>query len=249
MAAPDTEEEDFEHVNCTFAFFDPELGDAQGIAQYLPKFLPCDRASLAMVIARQPRVGSTIKNETVDEEVGQSLFGFVSCLNLGYYSDVPCIKSIVSWLMSLGNPSLCELLTNSLRSVGFLLSERAYGVPPDLAPHLCRSIFSEIEWATEDLESSEEREAFRFSHYVMAKKAIRSNDGLEFPLVEDELFFNHAELKIEFSTNGEEGDLVEQEYHRFVLVLSADSVALVRREVNGLFGVDERDYAHEAEPA
>jgi protein BCP1 len=239
------EDEDIEQINATFAFFDPTPDDATGLATYIPRYFPCDRHQLSILIANQPRVGTTIKNQEIDEELGQSLYGFVSCLNLGFYSDRPCIASIINWLMELHEPSLCELLSTSLGTVGLLLSERAYGVPLELAPHVCRSIFSEIAWATEDLPTEEERLAFRFSHYVMIKKAVKGEDGLEFPLIEDELFYNHAALRIEFVTGGEEGDLAELDYHRYVLVVEAGAVGLVRQEINEMFGVDERAYADE----
>jgi hypothetical protein len=153
----------------------------------------------------------------------------------------------LDWLASLGDPSLCELLSNSLHTTGLLISERAHGVPDALAPHLCRSIFSEIAWAAEDLETEDQRGAFRFTHYVLVRKASKGDDGLDFPLVEDEIIFNHAQLRIEFHTDGEQGDFADLQYHRYVLVLSAQSVPLVRREVNEMFGIDEGEYAHEGQ--
>jgi protein BCP1 len=239
------EDEEIEQINATFAFFDPNPEDSTGLAAYVPRYFPCDRHQLAVLVAHQPRVGTTIKNEEVDEELGQSLYGFVTCLNLAFYSDRPCIAEITNWLMSLGNPFLSELLATSLPTVGLLISERAYGVPLELAPHVCRSIFSEIIWATQDLDTEEERAAFRFSHYVMIKKAVRGEDGLEFPLIEDEYFYNHAAIRIEFATDGEEGDLAELDYHRYVIVLEAEAVDVVRREINDAFGVNEQDYADE----
>jgi hypothetical protein len=242
-----TEKEEFKQVDGTFEFFDIVPADAKSIAALIPKYLPCNRHQLATIIANQRCVGSTIKSGSHEDEAGQSLFGFVTCLNLGQYVNHQCILSIRDWLTSLGNPSLCELLSNSLHTIGLLISERAHGVPDALAPHLCRSIFSEIEWATEDLETEDERCAFGFTHYILVKKANKGDDGLDFPLVEDEIIFNHAQLKIEFQTAGEPGDLADLEYHRYVLVLTAESVPLVRQEVNEMFDVNEEDYAHEGQ--
>jgi hypothetical protein len=199
-----------------------------------------------MVIANQPRVGSTIKNQTEDEDE-QTIYGFFTCLNLAFYHAHPCIQTLVDWMMSLGSSDLCELLTTSLHTIGFLIGERAYGVPAELSPHICRSLFKEIAWATEDLPSQEEREAFQFTHYLLIKKGYIGDDGLEFPQFEDDLFFHQATLKVEFQTGGEGGDLAELEYHRFVIVVTAEAAQNVRRELNETFGVDEAQFEAENE--
>jgi protein BCP1 len=243
MSAQD--DEDIGPINATFAFFDPTPDDEAGLAAFIPRYFPGDRHELAKLIAHQPRVGTTIKNQESDDELGQALYGFVTCLNLAFHAERPCVRSLLDWLFGLGDSGLCELLSTSLPTVGLLLSERAYGVPLELAPHLCRSIFSEIAWATEDLPTEEERAAFRFSHYILIKKAVRGEEGLEFPLIEDELFYKHASLKLEFMTDGEEGDLADLEYHRWVLVVDASAVPVVRQEIKEMFGVDDSQFADE----
>ena len=232
-------------VDCEFGFFDPKPDDSTGICAYIPKYLNCERVELSMLVSRQALVGTTVKNAAVDEEVGQSLFGFVSALNLGFYQDHQCISQFVQWMMGLGDSDLCELLTTRLNQTALFLNERAYGVPPQLAPHLMRGVLKEIAWATEDAETPEERESFKISHFVLVKKAIKTEDGLEFPLVEDEYFYNNAVIKVNFETGGEEGDLADCEYQRFVLVVTWDGAQEVRRSLNEMFGVDERAYEGE----
>lgn len=241
----DDEGSDDGPVSCNFGFFDPTPGDSAGIAAYVPKYLNCERVELATIVARQALVGTTVKNATEDAEVGQSLFGFVSALNLGFYRDHACISHFVDWMMSLGNADLSELLTAHLNSTALFLNERAYGVPPELAPHLMRGVLKEIAWATEDAETPEERESFKITHFILVKKAIKTEDGLEFPLVEDEFFYNKAVIRHLFETGGEEGDLADCEYQRFVLVVTWDGAQEVRAQLNDMFGVDEATFAGE----
>jgi hypothetical protein len=239
------EDGEAEEINATFGFFDPTPADAMGIAAYVPQYLNCNRNELAVLVANQGRVGTTIKNSAEDAELGQSLFGFVSVLNLAFYQGHPCIHNLLEWMMSLNNSDLCELLSAQLPTVGLMLNERAYGVPPELSPHICRSIHKEMLWATEDLETEELKAAFRLTHLILVKKGVKGEDGIEFPLVEDEMFFNNAALRVEFATDGEEGDLADLEYHRFIIVLTMDGFMAVREQLNAMFGVDEAQYADE----
>ena len=240
------EGEDFDEVNATFQFNTPEPADASGISQFIPKYLNCERIELGMIIANVKRVGTVLKTESENPE-DASLFGFISIINLAFYQNHVCIHNFIQWLISLNNPELTQLLTTSLQNVGFFLNERAYGVPAEVAPHLNRGIFEEIQWATEDLETPEERAAYQsLTHFLMVKKGVKGDDGIEFPLIEDDFYFKNADLVVEFETEGEDGDLEELEYHRYVLVLSAQSIQTSRNQLNEMFGIDEAQYADEA---
>lgn len=233
-----------ELINVTFGFFDPKPSDAPGIAAFIPKYLNCERVNLSSIVANQSLVGTTIKDE--EDEEGQSLFGFVSAVNLGFHYENPAIKGFVDWMLSLGNPELSEHISTRLNTTALFLNERAYGVPPEMSPHLMRGAMKEIEWATEDAETPEERESFKLTHFIMVKKGVKEADGdLEFQNVEDDMFFDRALIKVEFQTDGEDGDLNDLEYHRYVLVVTMEAAQSVRASLNEMFGIDEAAWAGE----
>lgn len=243
------EDGDFDQVETTFGFFDPQKTDANGIAGFIPKYLRAERIDLSMIVCSQKLVGTCIKNVVPEgqQEKDQSLFGFTSVVNLGFFRERSSIREFTQWLISLNNSSLSQIIASNLGQTGLVLDERAYGVPGELAPHLMRGLFEEIAWATEDAETQEERESYMFQYYILVKKGVKGDEGIEFPNVEDELFFKNAMLQIEFETGGEEGDLQDLEYHRYVLVLPAEAVENVRQQLNQMFGVDESQYADEGQ--
>ncbi|KAH0788956.1 protein BCCIP [Histomonas meleagridis] len=239
------DEENFEQIEATFGFMDMLPSDAPAIAGFIPKYLNVERVELSKIITGQKRVGTCIKLAYVEDEDDQSLFGFTSVVNLGYFQNYATVSNFINWLLSLNDPSLNQILGNFLPSVGLLLDERAYGVPPQLIPHLIRGLFEEIEWATEDCETQEERDSYKFTHYILVKKAVKGEEGLEFQNAEDQVFFKNAMLRIEFKTEGEEGDFQDLEYYRYVMVLTRESIFDVRREINEMFDVNEDDYKDE----
>ncbi|OHT10273.1 p21 C-terminal-binding protein [Tritrichomonas foetus] len=238
------EDGDFDQINANFCFNVPEPTDASGISQFVPKYLNCERIELGVIVANVKRVGTVIKVEAENPE-DVSLFGFITVINLAYYQNRACIANFIQWLLSLNDATLSNLLTTQLDKVGFFLNERAYGVPPEIAPHLNRGIFEEVQWATEDLPTPEERNAYNLTHFLLVKKGVKGDEGIEFPLIEDDFYFKNADLVVEFQTDGEEGDLDELEYHRYVLVLSAQSIQNARNQLNEMFGIDESQYADE----
>ena len=241
------EDGDFDQVETTFGFFDPQKSDCNGIAGFIPKYLKAERIDLSMIVCSQKLVGTCIKNVVAEDQKDkdQSLFGFTSVVNLGYFQEHHSVQEFVQWLISLNNASLNQIISSNLNETGLILDERAYGVPGELAPHLMRGLFEEIEWATEDAQTQEERDSYKFQYYILVKKGVKGEESIEFPNVEDDIFFKNSMLQIEFQTGGEEGDLQDLEYHRYVLVIPAESIINVRQQVNQIFGVDESQYANE----
>ena len=235
-----------EEIQATLCFVDPKPEDAPGIAIYIPKSLKVHRPQLANYIANQTRVGTLIKDQNEDGSVGDSLFGISTCINLAKASIFcPTIVEMIEWMKELNDPVLNEILIGSLPVTGLILSERASGVPLILSPHLARGLFSEIEWATHDLETEEERNSFNFQFYITPIKMTIEEGETLFSQVEQELYFNHAVAKVEYDQEGEEGDLVEVEYHRYIAVLTAETIPTIRQELNNMFDVDESQYADE----
>lgn len=241
MAEEEYEDGDFDEVRAQFNSYDPQPEDAPGIAQFIPKYLNCERVELSTIIANQTHVGTVIKSEEENPE-DVSMFGFITVLNLDFYKSRACIQNFITWLQSLDDSVLNELLTTQLNRIGLFLNERAYGFPPEYAPHINRGIFKEVQWATEDLETEEERDSFNLTHYIIVKKGVKSDDGIEFSLIEDDFYYRNADHVVEFQTEGEEGDLEELEYHRYVLILTAESINTSRMQLNEMLGVNENEF-------
>ena len=239
-------EDEFSEINCTFGFFDPVPADIQTISVFIPRFIPVNKLEIARAIATQSRVGTVIKDQIENGMPGESFFGFNSVLNLATYVEfLPSLQGFIDWMCGLGDANLASLLTTNLNRVGWIINERAQGVPDALAPHLMRGLFEEIQWATEDLDTEEDRDQFRFTHYLFVKKVPLTEDGLLFQNIEDEFFHNVATIKVEFTTDGEEGDLDGVDYHRMIYVVDANEVPEVRAKLNQTFMIDEADYADE----
>lgn len=244
--ANEEEEEDFSEVNCTFGFFDPVPSDAMTISAFMPRYVPINRLEIARAIACQNRVGTTIKEQIENGMPGDNFFGFNSVLNLGAYKDVlSSIDPFIKWLIGLGNPALTQVLSQNLNTTGWIINERARGVPDGLAPHLMRGLWKEIQWATEDLDTQEDRDSFKFTHYIMIKKVAMTEDGFVFPNIEDEFFYKEATVKIEFETGGEDGDLDGVDYHHMVLLFDPQVFINVRQQLNQTFMIDESIYENE----
>ena len=240
------EEEDFDEVQTTFGFVDPKPSDALTLSALIPRFVPLNRLEVAQAISHQKIVGTIIKDQDEQGNILDNLYGFTSVLNLGEYSNLlPSIHNFIEWMKKLGDPALNDILDNHIHSTGLIFSERALGVPNELSPHLMRGLFNEINWATEDLETEEERNSFRFTHYIIVKKVIKGDDGLEFNNMEDEFFYKHAQIKVEFTTSGEDGDIDGVEYNRMIIAFDSTIVPIVRNELNEFFNIDETLFEHE----
>ena len=72
-----------------------------------------------------------------------------------------------------------------------------------------------------------------------------TEDGLVFLNIEDDYFYKAAAIKVEFKTDGEEGDLDGVDYHRMIYVVDANIVPEVHRQLNEVFMIDESQYADE----
>ena len=246
QAEEDEGEDEFSEINCTFGFFDPVPTDVQTISVFIPRYIPVNRLEIARAVATQSRVGTVIKDQLDNGMPGDSFFGFNSVLNLATYVEfLPSLQGFIDWMCELGDADLAMLLRTNLKKVGWVINERAQGVPDGLAPHLMRGLFEEIQWATEDLETEEDRDQYRFTHYLFVKKVPLTEDGLLFQNIEDEFFHKAATIVVEFNTDGEEGDLDGVDYHRMVYVVDANNVPEVRAQLNQTFMIDEADYADE----
>jgi len=160
------EEEKKMEVQVDFAFFDPEEIDYHAIKNFLLPFLEgqaFNAGDLADLIIKQNEyVGTVVKVEGEDET-----YGFVSVVNLHKHKDLTAVRQIKEYLLSKApNQSekerLESLFNDESQPLGLLFNERLINLPPQLAPHLHKALFSEIQAAVEDGDSS-----FQFENYIL----------------------------------------------------------------------------------
>jgi len=194
----DDDEKDME-VQVDFAFFDPEEIDFHAIKNFLLPYLTgqsLNASELAnLIIAQNNYVGTVVKVEGEDET-----YGFVSVINVHKHKNLTAVKQIKEYFLSQA-PSQAErarleaLFNDETKPLGLLLNERLLNLPPQLAPHLHKALFTEIQAAVEDGETS-----YRFENYLMlsSQYSHSSGDSTKKPKFKkgrtgDEIYFNRAE--------------------------------------------------------
>lgn len=241
------EEDDFDTVQVTFSFTSPKSSDSNLLYSVMPRYIPINQLELARFVAGQSIVGTILKDQ-IDGEPGDSFFGYCTCVNLGVLlKEVASAKDFVDFLKGLNDPALNDILVNNIDFTGWILSERAQGVPDDVTPHLMRGLFNEILWATEDAPTDEMKKSFMFRYYLVVRKAPIIDGEPLFHNFEDQFFMKKAMASVVFdSPDGVNiDDENEVEYKNYVFVLDASDIPGIRDEINVVFGINESDYEHE----
>lgn len=163
-------------VNVDFEFFDPKAEDFHGVKALLRSYLDdtaWDIGGFVDTILAQATVGTVIK--TGEDE---SPIGVVTALNIGRYKDKSCMQSIYQFLKSNCSAKsdateLEAVFEKHPNDVGLLVSERLINIPEELAPPLCKGLFDEILWATEDEPTKALRDSFKFKHYLIMTRVFQ----------------------------------------------------------------------------
>uniref|UniRef100_A0A0A9G4B7 Uncharacterized protein n=1 Tax=Arundo donax TaxID=35708 RepID=A0A0A9G4B7_ARUDO len=110
--------EELQTVQADFAFFDPKSSDFHGVKLLLKTYLdskPWDLTGFVDLILAQTTVGTVVKLADDEEEEGEGngdektnttsnddddLFGLISVLTLGRYSEQKCIKDLKEYLLA-----------------------------------------------------------------------------------------------------------------------------------------------------
>jgi len=156
-------------VDIQFEFFNPKEEDFHAIKVFLTNYLEgqaFDSSELTDVIIKQGETfGSTIKVE--DNEP----FGFISVINLHSHKDKEFVKQLKSYLFGKlqNEPAklqyIQKLCNDESKPLGLILSERMMNIPSQLAPHLHKSLFEELNWTIEENEGTASKYAFK--NYLM----------------------------------------------------------------------------------
>ncbi|CAH1431434.1 unnamed protein product [Lactuca virosa] len=164
-------EDDFEGVvQEVFLFFDPKPDDFHGVKVLMQTYLDnkeWDLTSFVDLISQQTSVGAVVKIED------ESVYGFVSALNLQRYKDCKCMMEVKEFLISKCQEkgikeNLKSYIGEKAVDVGHLISQRVVYLPLQLLPSLYDALFNEISCATKDEPTQELRKLFCFKRGMKA---------------------------------------------------------------------------------
>jgi protein BCP1 len=197
--AVDSEEEaareqaDAESIGITemdIQFFDPTEPDFHAIKVLLQSYLDDSVwaiSALVELILAQTRVGSTVRvNDEADGSGSRDPCGFISALNIRQHRKQECIQQICKHALKKcpkkhkARPVFEKALQldaapggSLAQATALLVSERYFNLPAQMAPWLNKALFDEVEWATEDEKTKQERDAYKFKQYVVMTKVQR----------------------------------------------------------------------------
>jgi len=151
----DDDESTSSEVNVDFIFSDPRPIDFKSVRRLLERYLPGEEGSfpvgsLADDVIGQRVVGTMVK--VVDDGLDDS-YAFSTILPLSLYSQKDWFRSVKSYLLKKVPVTAMGALKAALdspSSLGLLLNERIYNMPPELAPSLHESVLKDVAWAMEN---------------------------------------------------------------------------------------------------
>ncbi|KAG8835785.1 Mss4p nuclear export [Serendipita sp. 399] len=161
-------------VDFDFCDFKPEV-DYIAIKRLLQQLFHTDASlfdlgSIADLILSQDDVGSTIKTDGPD---GDPL-AFLAVINIQETKRNTSFASLLSYLLSKISADVhfhrqvTEILSSSVMSLGLIIGERVYNMPPQVMPPLYKMLKDEIDWAIEA------GKPYRFSHLLILSRAWKS---------------------------------------------------------------------------
>eukprot|EP01120_Amphizonella_sp_Union-15-10_P015824 TRINITY_DN820_c0_g1_i2.p1 TRINITY_DN820_c0_g1~~TRINITY_DN820_c0_g1_i2.p1 ORF type:complete len:279 (+),score=60.90 TRINITY_DN820_c0_g1_i2:92-928(+) len=225
---------DNEEIPVDFVFKDPSPTiDFKTVKTFVTRLLDgkaWNSSDFADIIVKQQNVGSLIKVDGDDEG-----FGFITTINLQVHKGLPSIQELVFHIKSQVSKYAPKEQIDSWNKLidspttGLIINERMFNVPPQLAPHLLKCLFEEIQWAIED------KEPFNFDHYLILtnyyldavkkpQKIKKTDEDMQFYKIEDEVFLKNAKLSLSYKIllNDQESrwtfDKMSRQYRVFIIV-------------------------------
>ncbi|XP_062234450.1 protein BCCIP homolog [Platichthys flesus] len=220
-----SDEEINEEITVDFEAHTIAANDFNGVKKLLQQlFLKAhvNTSEITDLIIQQNHLGSVIKQAEVpedsDDDDPDEVFGFITMINLTERKDVQCVEEVKDLLVDQceknATPSMTEqleqILSDSSKPVGLLLSERFINVPPQIALPLHKQLQEEIAEAQRTNKPSGK------CHYCLmisktckeATKSIPARGGAPkeeylFVNAEEEFFYEQAIMKFHFSVQDE----------------------------------------------
>ncbi|XP_037547422.1 protein BCCIP homolog [Nematolebias whitei] len=217
----DASEEINEDVMVDFEAHSISVNDFNGIKKLLQQlFLKAhvNTSEMTDIIIQQNHIGSVIKQAEVpedsDDDDPDEVFGFITVLNLTERKGVQCVEQVKELIVDQCEKNaphsvteqLEQILNDTTKPVGLLLSERFINVPPQIALPLHKQLQEEMSEAQRTNKPSGK------CHYCLmisktckeATKNIPARGGAPkeeylFVNAEEEFFYEQAALKFHFS--------------------------------------------------
>ncbi|KAM9838093.1 protein BCCIP homolog [Aulostomus maculatus] len=253
-----SEEEINEEVVVDFEAHSISDNDHNGIKKLLQQlFLKAhvNTSEMTDIIVQQNHVGSVIRQAEVpedsDDDDPDEVFGFITMLNLTERKGVQCVEQVKELVMDHCEKNsaqgvfeqLEEILSDTSKPVGLLLSERFINVPPQIALPLHKQLQDEISEAQRTNKPSGR------CHYCLmisktckeATKSIPARGGppkeeYMFVNAEEEFFYEQAIVKFHYSVQDETDsclsgrwsfDDVPMKPFRTVMLIPADKIPAI----------------------
>ncbi|XP_054593306.1 protein BCCIP homolog [Nothobranchius furzeri] len=253
-----SEEEIDEEVVVDFEAHAISNNDFSGIKKLLQQlFLKArvDTAEMTDIIIQQNHIGSVIKQAEVpedsDDDDPDEVFGFIAMLNLTERKGVRCVEDIKELILDQCEKNashsvteqLEQILNDTSKPVGLLLSERFINVPPQIALPLHTQLQKEMAEAQRTNKPSEK------CHYCLmvsktckeAAKNVPARGGAPkeeymFVNAEEEFFYEQAIIKFHYSVQDDADsclsgrwsfDDVPMKPFRTVMLVPADRIPAV----------------------
>eukprot|EP00775_Hariotina_reticulata_P001502 gene1502-1840_t len=210
------DDEDFDKINVNFEFFDPKESDFHGLKALLHNYLDgqqYDSSPLIDTIIAQSAVGTVVRTGEDEDPIG-----VMTVLNTHQHKQQPWMQQIRQYLVDKSrDAAVRDAISKAWDSptTGLIINERLINSPPQLAPPLVQALFDEIGWATEDMQTQEDRQAFQFQHYVLMTR---------------------ASVAFTFPVEGRAVGKDELRPLRLVLLLPASKVAAARASLDAVVG-------------
>eukprot|EP00178_Gracilaria_changii_P007969 TRINITY_DN246_c0_g1_i1.p2 TRINITY_DN246_c0_g1~~TRINITY_DN246_c0_g1_i1.p2 ORF type:complete len:391 (-),score=86.90 TRINITY_DN246_c0_g1_i1:10886-12058(-) len=272
-------------VELSMEFFDPRDDDVSALSLLLGKYSKActsvgkgkeqvtNSSALAKMVCAQTRVGTTIR---LSED--EAPIGFISCVNVREHAKVlkDLKRKLIQEAEKEKNERFIALLNKCMEGIGrfdsermgLVLCERVVNMPTLVVGKMFEALCCEIEWATEDEKTQEQRDSFKFGWYlyiaeVYCYETEREKDGgakegkkkkrprvekkeveqqIAFARVEDSEWHKHASCSVSWDWGGTE-DGVKQ--RRMAMIVAAKKLAMIREAVEQRVNGSSGGEAHE----
>uniref|UniRef100_A0A2K6RPV6 BRCA2 and CDKN1A-interacting protein n=1 Tax=Rhinopithecus roxellana TaxID=61622 RepID=A0A2K6RPV6_RHIRO len=203
-----------EEVNIEFEAYSLSDNDYDGIKKLLQQLFlkdPVNTAELTDLLIQQNHIGSVIKQTDVSEDSEydvdeDEVFGFISLLNLTERKGTQCAEQIQELVLSFCEKNceksiveqLDKFLNDITKPVGLLLSERFINIPTQITLPMYQQLQKELAEAHRT-----NKPCGKCYFYLLISKTFVEKAALMFANAEEELFYEKAVLKFNYSVQEE----------------------------------------------
>uniref|UniRef100_A0A2K6C921 BRCA2 and CDKN1A-interacting protein n=1 Tax=Macaca nemestrina TaxID=9545 RepID=A0A2K6C921_MACNE len=188
-----------------------DVTDEKKLLQKLFLKDPVNTAELTDLLIQQNHIVSVIKQTDVSEDSEydvdeDEVFGFISLLNLTERKGTQCAEQIQELILSFCEKNceksmveqLDKFLNDTTKPVGLLLSERFINIPPQIALPMYQQLQKELAEAHRT-----NKPCGKCYFYLLISKTFVEKAAFTFANAEEELFYEKAILKFNYSVQEE----------------------------------------------